>query len=171
MIALLENPEAYPVVDVPILAGESLGTPGCRGCAVYRPDPQRSGNLQVDPEIRLPSPGMDVEIAYFYNAAATNSGPFGYGRQLSLNLTALASGSPTIVTLTRANGALVSYQDDGMGNLLAQTPGVLNILTKDVPNSLLKESTPDGFVTAYPLNTTGQISSITYREDAVGNRQ
>ena len=29
-------------------------------CAAYRPDPQLSGNLQVDPDILLPSPGMPV---------------------------------------------------------------------------------------------------------------
>jgi len=148
----------------------SYGSASCSGCEAYRPVPQRSGNLQVDPEIHLPSPGMDVDIAYYYNAAATNNGPFGYGRQLSTNLTAQASGSPAIVTLTRANGALVSFQDDGMGTFVAKTPGVLNTLTKDVPNSLWKETTPDGFTFAYPLDTTGQISSITYREDAPGNR-
>src|SRR5207247_4666220 len=100
-----------------------------------------------------------------------NNGPFGSARQLSTNLTAQASGSPAIVTMIRASGALASFQDDGMGNFVAKTPGVLNTLVKDVGNSLWKETTPDGFVTAYPLDTTGQISSITYREDAVGNRQ
>ena len=50
---------------------------------------------------------------------------------------------PTIVTFTRANGALVSYQDDGMGNFVAKTPGVLNSLVKDVGNTLWKESTTD----------------------------
>ena len=69
-----------------------------------------------------------------------------------------------------SNGALVSYQDDGMGNFVAQTPGVLNTLVKDVGNSLWKETMPDGFTAAYPLNTTGQIASISYRQDAIGNR-
>ena len=39
--------------------------------------------------------------------------------------------------------AVVSYQDDGMGNFVAQTPGVLNSLVKDVGNTLWKESTTD----------------------------
>ena len=96
----------YLVFDVGTPASE-----GCEQCAAHRPAPQPDGNLQVDPEIHLPSPGIDVDIAYYYNAVSTNNGPFGYGRQLSLNLTAQASGSPAIVTLTRANGALISYCD------------------------------------------------------------
>lgn len=171
MIALLSQDELanYPVAILP--PEHSGGGGNCARCEGYRPDPQRSGNLQVDPEIHLPSPGIDVDIAYFYNGVATNSGPFGYARTLSTNLTAQASGSPTIVTFTRGTGAIVTYQDAGGSSFTISTPGNLNTLAKDVPNSLWKETTPDGHVTAYPLNTTGQLTSITYREDAVGNRQ
>src|SRR5690349_3808224 len=126
MIALMprEEREKLPVMILPEETGggahtglsSGAGEANCLRCEAFRPEPQRSGNLQVDPEIHLPSPGMDVDVACYYNAVSTNSGPFGYGRQLSANLTAQASGSPTIVTLTRANGALVSFQDDGMGN-------------------------------------------------------
>jgi hypothetical protein len=173
VIALMSNEELanYPVAILAPEHGAGGNDPSCPRCDGYRPEPQRSGNLQVDPEIHLPSPGMDIDIAYFYNAVATNSGPFGYGRQLSTNLTAQASGSPAIVTLTRGNGALVSYQDDGMGNFVAKTPGLLNTLAKDVGDSLWKETTPDGFISAYPLNTTGQITSLSFRQDAVGNLQ
>ena len=141
----------------------------CHRCEAFRPDPQRSCNLQVDPEIHLPSPGFDVNIAYYYNASADNNGPFGYGRTISPNLTAQASGSPAIVTLTRANGAIVSFQDNGSGTFLPQTPGVLNTLVKDTVDSLWKETTPDGMTTAYPLDTTGQITSVVYQQDAAGN--
>ena len=129
------------------------------------------GNLQVDPEIHLPAPGMDVDIAYFYNTTSTQNGPFGYGRTLSPNLTAQASGSPAIVTLTRGSGAVVSYQNNGSGTFLNQTPGNLNTLTEDSVDGYWKESTPDGKLTAYPLNTTGMITSIAYAQDAVGNTQ
>src|SRR5579872_1577170 len=96
------------------LAGIAEGNAGapCSTCAAYRPDPLPDGNLQVDPEIRLPSPGMDVDIGYFYNSVATTNGPFGYGRTITSNLTAQASsltGSQTLVTLTRGDGTLVSF--------------------------------------------------------------
>src|SRR3979411_663525 len=71
--------------------GAVSGGPGCGTCAAFRPEPGVDGNLQVDPEIHLPSPGMDVDIAYFYNANSQYSGPFGYGRTISPNLTAQAS--------------------------------------------------------------------------------
>src|SRR5579871_1323863 len=150
-------------------AGVGLPDPACSPCAAYRPEPQLNGNLQVDPDIHLPSPGMDLDVAFFYNAASTQNGPYGYGRTLSTNLTAQASGSPTVVTLTRGSGAVVSYLDNGSGTFLSQTPGNLNTLVKDTVDNLWKETTPDGKVTAYPLNTTGMITSITYAQDAVGN--
>ena len=177
MIAIMSQEELaqYPVLILPEERGGSggesshTGRQACLRCEALRPDPQRSGNLQVDPEIHLPSPGIDVDVAYYYNAVATNNGPFGYGRQLSTNLTAQASGSPTIVTLTRANGALVSFQDSG-GTFVAKTPGALTTLVKDVANSLWKETTLDGQTTAYPLDTTGHRTTVSYREDSVGNR-
>ena len=172
MIALMSEEELAQYGPVILPADmASVRDPGCHNCEGYRPEPQRSGNLQVDPEIHLPSPGMDVDISYYYNAAATNNGPFGYGRQLSTNLTAQANGTHPIVTLTRANGAVASYQDDGSGAFNAKTPGLLNTLAKDVGNSLWKETTPDGHVTAYPLDTTGQVTSLSFRQDAVGNVQ
>jgi hypothetical protein len=116
MIQLMSQEELarYPVAVFPppaILPPEPERERGCSGCEGFRPEPQRSGNLQVDPEIRLPSVGMPVEIGYYYNAAATNNGPFGYGRQLSTNLTAQAKGAHPIVTMTRGNGAIVSRRE------------------------------------------------------------
>ena len=143
---------------------------GCLRCEAFQPAPQSDGSLLVDPEIHLPSPGMDVDVAYFYNSTSTLNGPFGYRRTLSTNLTAQASGSPAIVTLTRGNGSLVSYLSDGSGNYACQTPGVRNTLQEDTGNALWKESTPDGQTTAYPLDKTGQITSVAYAQDAVGNR-
>ena len=94
MIALLSTDELASY-ETMILPPKFAGgpDPSCHTCEGFRPEPQRSGNLQVVPEIHLPSPGMDVDIAYFYNAVATNNGRFGYGRQLSTNLTPQASGS------------------------------------------------------------------------------
>lgn len=49
-------------------------------------------------------------------------------------------------------------------------PGMLSTLAKDTPNSLWKETDLEGMLTAYPLNTAGMITSVTYQEDLVGNR-
>ena len=77
----------------------------------------------------LPSPGFPVQVESYYNAASTANGPYGYGRTISPNQTAQASGSPVLVTLTRDNGALVSYQySSGAGGYVAQTAGCLNSL-------------------------------------------
>ena len=171
MLDLLSTEELanIPTLVLPLQESTTPGATSCPRCEAFRPDPQVSGNLQVDPEIHLPSPGMDVDLAYYYNATSTANGPFGYSRTLSANLTAQASGSPTLVTLTRGNGALVSFQDNGSGTFIAQTPGVLNSLVKDTTHSLWKETTPDGHVTAYPLDTTGQVTSLSFAQDAVGN--
>jgi YD repeat-containing protein len=62
------------------------------------------------------------------------------------------------------------YQDNGSGTNVGQTPRLLNSLTKDTVNNLWKESTPGNGVTTYPLNTTGQITSVSYVENAAGVR-
>jgi hypothetical protein len=46
---------------------------------------------------------------------------------------------------------------------------LINSLVKDTTNSYWKETTPDGRVTAYPLNTTGLVTSVSYAQDAIGN--
>ena len=99
MIDLLSEQElsGIPILVLPPAQGGSDAS-SCPRCEAFRPDPQASGNLQVDPEIHLPSPGMDVDFAYYYNAVSANNGPFGYGRTASQNLTAQASGSPALVT-------------------------------------------------------------------------
>jgi len=144
-------------------------TGSCTACAMYSPSPQFSGNLQVDPEIVLPSPGMNVEIAYFYNSFSPVNGAYGYGRTLSTNLTAQASGAPAIVSMTRGNGAVVTYQADG-GGFISHTPENLNTLEQDFLNNQWKETTPQGQAMAYPLDTNGAVTSISYAQDAVGNR-
>ena len=156
-----------PTIDLPTTTGQA--DTSCQRCEAFRPAPDPTGSLAVDPEIHLPSPGMDVDIAYFYNANSQANGPFGYSRTLSTNLTALISGSPARVTLTRGNGAQVVYQADMAGNFTPQTPGVLNTLTTDVSSGSLLETTPDGHVYAYPLSPTGVANPIQWASDAVGN--
>jgi hypothetical protein len=163
-------------------SGESESS--CSGCLAYRVSPQviglDRGNLQVDPEIILPSPGMNVEVAYFYNSNSSYNGPFGFGRTINLNLTAQASPvlvtvssasvTVTLVTLTRGNGSAVNYQENATsGQFDPQTRGLLNSLTKDTANNRWLETALDGTITAYPLNPNGQLSSIVWAQDAVGN--
>ncbi len=157
---LPDGPDAAPG-----RAPEHAGS--CRSCGVYSPSPQLSGNLQVDPETHLPGP-FPLDISWFYNGSSTQTGPFGYGRTMSTYLTAQASGTNPLVTLTRGNGALVSYLYNGT-SYVPQTPGCLNALTQDSVNGYWKETTLDGQVTAYPLDTTGHITSVAYIQDSVGN--
>src|SRR5690349_6149826 len=118
MIQLLDPKQIRQVPTLALARGEDEEALACPHCEAFRPDPQLDGNVRLDPEIHLPSPGMDVDIAYFYNGNSTINGPFGYGRTLSTNLTAQASGSPAIVTLTRGSGAVVSFQDNGSGTFV-----------------------------------------------------
>ena len=114
-------------------------------CAIRSSSPQLLGNLQVDPEIVLPSPGMNVEIAYFYDSFSPYNGPYGYGRILSTNLTTQALGSPAIVSMTRGNGGMVIHQADGDG-FISLSPENLNILEQDFVNNQWKEITLRGIV-------------------------
>jgi len=86
MIELLSAEELakYPTILLPEMA-DTQDAASCAHCEGFRPDPQRSGNLQVDPEIHLPSPGMNVDIDNYYNAASTTNAAFGYGRTVNSN--------------------------------------------------------------------------------------
>src|SRR5437764_14583093 len=110
MINVLSEEEmaAIPRFDAPDILSASNSDRSCVRCEAFRPDPQRSGNLSVDPDIHLPSVGMNVDIAWVYNASSAVTMPFGYGRTLTQNMTAIGSGSPAIVTLTRGDGARAS---------------------------------------------------------------
>src|SRR5512143_155012 len=91
---------------------ESSGSGSCHHCASYRPDPQLSGNLQVDPDIHLPSVGLDVDIAFYYNSNAWNGAPFtnaafGYQRTISPAQAAQLYGFPQKnLIIERGNGAV-----------------------------------------------------------------
>ncbi|MGO8671658.1 MAG: hypothetical protein ACLQVD_09885, partial [Capsulimonadaceae bacterium] len=137
-------------------------------CAAYRPGPQAGGNLQVDPEIYLPSPGMDLKIGMYYNSVSQYNGPLGFGRTMLPNCLAQASGSPLLVTLTRGTGAVATYQDDGSGTFVNSTAGNFNTLTQDTTDGLWLETTPDGYVAAYPLDTAGNVTTIMWTQSPVG---
>ncbi len=115
------NQLGIPTLVLPPGFGE---VPACRRCVEFSPGPRLDGTLLVDPEIHLPSPGMDVDIAYFYNDNSTYNGPYGYGRTISPNLLAVASGVNAIVTLQRGDGSLVSFQDVGSGTFVANLRAV-----------------------------------------------
>src|SRR5476649_251643 len=103
MIVLMSEEElaTYPVAVLsPEFASRGPGKGAdCRHCDAYRPEPQLSGNLQVDPEIHLPSPGMDVDIAYYFNSSTYPgspfiNGPYGYQRIMSPAMAAQFFGIP-----------------------------------------------------------------------------
>jgi hypothetical protein len=169
---------------IPRLNLDDFGAPSadshCSRCAAHRPGPQPDGNLRVDPEIHLPSPGMPVDIAWYYNSLSLYNGAYGFGRTISTNQTAQACmlapsttlfATMTLVTLTRGNGAPVTFLDVGVGVYASTSPSSITSLIMDTTDNYWKEMTLNGQVTAYPLNTSGMITSIAYIQDAVGNTQ
>jgi YD repeat-containing protein len=159
----LDELKVYP------LSSDSSGE-RCSKCDAHRPAPELDGSLLVDPEIKLSSPGMNIDIEYYYNSNSSYNGPYGYQRTMSTNLLAQASGSPLIVTMTRGDGSNVTYQENTSGSYVSYSPRNLDTLAQDTVDNLWKETTQDGITTAYPLNTTGQITSVSYIQDAIGNR-
>jgi len=120
--------------------------------------------------LHLPSPGLDLHLTGYYHSHLYTSGALGYGRILSAELTLQASlDLLTTVTLTRGNGDTAQYRDSGCGCYEPITPGLLNTLRQDVANHHWLEETPDGRVTAYPLDITGAAVSALWVQDAVGN--
>ncbi len=174
MLSILNNArELYPTLSIvglqETVTAESAGD---SNALAFRTDPQLDGNLHVDPEIHLPSPGMDVDIAYYYNANSSYNTFYGYGRTINVNLSLVASGTSPLVTFQRGNGTVDSYQSDAAGNLFAASPNNRNSLTTFVSGTDIfwKETTPDGRNAVYPVVPDNQISSIVYVEDSVGNR-
>ena len=145
----------------------------CPSCAAHHPAPQRSGNLQVDPEIHLPTPGFPVEIAYFYNSTSKSNGPFGYGRTISPNMSLLASPTSDLVTLTRQNGAQAVYQYiPALAGYIPVTPGLFGILEKyhrADTGADWAETYPDGMSALYLDTPAGVL--LTALIDSVGNSQ
>jgi len=115
---------------------------------------------------------MDVNIGYYCNAASTANGPYGYGRTISPNLLAQASGSGTqIVTMTRGTGAIVTYQGSSSTGFNSYSPNVFTTLSQDVINGYWLEATPNGRITGYPLDTSGKVTSVSYIKDPAGPTQ
>lgn len=64
----------------------------------------------------LPSPGMAVDLAVYYNSCSGYHGPLGYRWTHSASLLLQVSlDIPTVVTLQRGNGRTDSYVDTGCG--------------------------------------------------------
>ena len=118
MLQLLDVASSgYSTLSIPgVNAPGSPASPApCARCLEHRPAPAVDGTLHVDPDIRLPSPGMDVVVEFHYNSASAYNGPYGYRRSISPNLLAQAAGSPLLVSMTRGDATLVTYTSDGSG--------------------------------------------------------
>ena len=133
--------------------------------ARFRPSPDVvSGNLQVDPEIFLPTRGPSIHIQSFYNGLSTDNNEFGYGRTISMNLT-LVENTDDSVTLLRYTGYVDTFRLSD-GNYVPPV-GVFNLLEKQ--SNQWVETTSDGTRFIYPLLAVGETSKIQRIEDRNGN--
>lgn len=123
-----------------------------------------TGNLQVDPEIFLPTRGPSIHIQSFYNSQATDDSAFGYGRTISVNLT-LVEDTDGSVTLLRDTGYVDTFRISD-GNYVPPA-GVFNLLEKQTNQWV--ETTPDGKRFIYPVLQVGETSKIQRVEDRNGN--
>ena len=132
----------------------------------FRPSPDLvTGNLQVDPEIFLPTRGPTIHIQSFYNGQSTDNNEFGYGRTISVNLT-LVENTDDSVTLLRGTGHKDTFTLSD-GNYVPPV-GVFNLLEKQTNQWV--ETTPDGMKYIYPVLQAGQTSKIQRIEDRNGNQ-
>ena len=130
--------------------------------------------------VTLPSVGMDVEIAFYYNSHSRETTWAGYKRTCNLFLSAKACGTPIsggsldgllpYVTLRRGNGARSTYRLTDDGTFVATSNCGRNRLFYDSENKLWMEETPDGRQTAYAAKWNGESSPVLTVKDAVGNR-
>ena len=134
--------------------------------ARFRPSPDVvTGNLQVDPEIFLPTRGPSIHIQSFYNGLSTDNDAFGYGRTISVNLT-LVENTDGSVALLRGTGHLDTFtRSEGS---YVPPVWVFNLLEKETNQWV--ETTPDGTRFIYPLHDAGQMSKIQRVEDRNGNQ-
>ena len=133
--------------------------------ARFRPSPDVvTGNLQVDPEIFLPTQGPSIHIQSFYNGLSTDDSAFGYGRTISVNLT-LVENTDGSVTLLRDTGYVDTFRISD-GNYVPPA-GVFNLLEKQTNQWV--ETTPDGKRFIYPVLQVGETSKIQRVEDRNGN--
>src|SRR5438876_7653821 len=124
MIALMDRGkwEQLPVAKLPTGEGRQPDA-SCPRCEAFRPEPGLDGSLRVDPEIHLPSPGMDVDIAYYHNSDTDYNGPYGLARTISPNLFLkyFSWDTGSIVTFTRGDGGVVQYNAIVPGGYVCET--------------------------------------------------
>ena len=133
--------------------------------ARFRPSPDVvTGNLQVDPEIFLPTRGPSIHIQSFYNGLSTYNNEFGYGRTISVNLT-LVEDTDGSVALLRDTGYVDTFRLSD-GNYVPPV-GVFNHLEKQTNQWV--ETTPNGTRFIYPVLMVGETSKIQRIEDLNGN--
>ena len=133
--------------------------------ARFRPSPDIvTGNLQVDPEIFLPTRGPAIHIQSFYNGLSTSNNEFGYGRTISMNLT-LVENTDGSVALLRYTGYVDTFTHvDGK---YVPPVGVFNHLEKQTNQWV--ETTSDGRRFIFPVRAAGETSKIQRIEDRNGN--
>ena len=130
--------------------------------------------------ISLPSLGMNVELAFYYNSHSTANSHFGFRRTCNLHLRALTSGDPITsgpnagarskVEMRRGNDALVVYDYDEATQTFQSGAQNLNQLRFDAAAALWLEETPDGRVMAFEVGQPSQATPILWARDARGHQ-
>ena len=131
--------------------------------------------------ISLPSLGMNVELAFYYNSHSTENSRYGFRRTCNLHLRALTSGDliasgPFVgayskVEMVRGNDARVTYNYKEESQTFESSEAAnANQLRFDAMANLWLEETPDGRVMAFEANRPGQEAPILWAHDARGHQ-
>jgi RHS repeat-associated protein len=129
-----------------------------RGVALHGP----TGGMRLDPDLVLPSRGMDVEIEFYYYSQDDSEGPYGHGRTMSYNR----------FIETGGNFAVVNYGDGDrrtyelQGGVYKPPAGTYDLLKKETDNTWTQVRYYDWVYFRY--DTSKRLSSI---QDPNGNTQ
>ena len=128
----------------------------------------------------LPSLGMNVELAFFYNSHSTHNSRFGFRRICNLHLRALTAGdlltsgpnagAYSNVMMLRGDDSKVAYVYAEASQSFQGEAGNPNRLRFDAASSLWLEETPDGRVMAFAVKPPTQEAPILWAQDARGNQ-
>src|SRR5579871_5509238 len=145
----------------------SSGPDGCgESCAMPRAN---SGELYLDPDIRLKAMKFDLAISFYFGSAQTNSGPYGLARSASVNgqVVSDTSGgtSSTRVTLTQGDGVQLPFNKVGTsGTITTYTAvanqGVTSTLSYDSSANQFTQYRPDGMRLIYHTQNNNNTHNL-----------
>jgi len=81
----------------------------------HRPTPQPTGELKVDPEIRLAAEKFDLNVSFFYSRQSDSDQDYGRGRSASVAGHLLSTTSGSFVTVVRGDfQELLPFKHDSL---------------------------------------------------------